>query len=381
MRSWLLLATTLGALVLLLEGGARWLGVRPPRVSVETREPSEAPGARLSIVRRSATPLIVQTDSGARLRPNSIARIQEHPLSGFDFDIKTNGQGFRHPTLGPKGADETRILFLGDSITFGGYLPAWLTVPAFTAKELRASGALAEPFQVINAAIGGLDVQNELAILVETGPSVRPDVVLVGLYLNDAFESLYLQTTRLPSSLEWSHFLAWAVHRIDRRRESVLAREAEGRQRRDLKRERAAFREQFPVSDEPWETDDGGFNRRVDAAFHDWGYAWSDAYWEKVGATLELMRAAAREQGARLAVVLFPVRYQVEREGLRDEPQRRYAALMAELGVPHLDLLPDLRTRYAADGEDLFYDYCHYRPEGTAVVGERIAAFLADEVL
>jgi lysophospholipase L1-like esterase len=377
----LLLLGTLVAVAAMLEGGARWLDVRPPRVDVETREPSEEPGARLAIRRRTATPLIVQTGSGARLRPNSVARIEEHPLSGFDFTIKTNGQGFRHPPLGAKADGETRVLFLGDSITFGGYLPAWLTIPAFTAKELRASRAVPEPFQVINAAIGGLDAENELAILVETGASVQPDVVLVGLYLNDAFESLYLRSTRLPDALAWSDFLAWSAHRVDLLRQDSLARGAEGRRGRELARDLALFRERFPVSDEPWETHDGGFNRRVEAAFHDWGYAWSDAYWTKIARTLELMRGVTREQGARLAVVLFPVRYQVERAGLRDEPQREFASLMAELELPHLDLLPELRAHYADGGVDLFYDYCHYRPEGTAFVGERIAAFLADEVL
>ena len=54
---------------------------------------------------------------------------------------------------------------------------------------------------------------------------------------------------------------------------------------------------------------------------------------------------------------------------------------MTELGLAHIDLLPLLREKYQRDGVNVFYDYCHYRPEGHAFFAEAVADFLLREVI
>jgi hypothetical protein len=78
-------------------------------------------------------------------------------------------------------------------------------------------------------------------------------------------------------------------------------------------------------------------------------------------------------------VVLFPVRQQVQSRLLRDEPQRHFEHVVRALGLPHLDLLPALRERFASDGRDLYFDHCHYRPEGDELIGRLVADWLARE--
>jgi hypothetical protein len=49
--------------------------------------------------------------------------IRNHTISGLDVAIETNAYGFRGPELGAPEPGRTRVLVLGDSITWGDYLP------------------------------------------------------------------------------------------------------------------------------------------------------------------------------------------------------------------------------------------------------------------
>ena len=366
-----------------LEVGIRLVGVRPHTVRIENLNTEIVSNREIHIANDSTRPMLVDTPTGIRLMRSSRAIISNHPISHLDVEVATNSLGFRHAELGPKTDAEFRILALGDSILFTSYLPVEKAFPAVIQSSLdrRSPPALeGMRLEVVNAAIGGIDLQNELAILMESGLSIDPDVVLLGLYLNDANESTYLRVTRLSEPFRHSRFLAYLVDRFWRLR-ARFVEERLGGGMPGLEHERELFRRTHRVTDERWEETEGGFNRRIDRSFHDWGFAWSTAYWPKVGELLGIMKRVSRDLDFKLAVVFFPVRYQVQAEILRDEPQHRFAELMAELDLPHLDLLPGLRSRYREDGIDLFYDYCHYRAEGVEFVSDRIAQFLLNEVL
>lgn len=75
-----------------------------------------------------------------------------------------------------------RVLFLGDSITFGDYLPEEETFVR-RVETLSVNGA--RPLETVNAGIGAIGLQNALSILMEMGIGIDPDVVVIGFYLND----------------------------------------------------------------------------------------------------------------------------------------------------------------------------------------------------
>lgn len=169
---------------------------------------------------------------------------------------------------------------------------------------------------------------------------------------------------------------------LDAVRERYLYQDPERKERGDLDRERAHFLETHPASEkEDWQTSREGFNKKIASRFEDWGYAWSENFWPKITRTMKLMKQVTREHGIRLAVVLFPVRQQVQGDLLVDEPQQGFEREMTALGIPHFDLLPPLRERYQTDGADLFYDQCHYRADGYAFVGRLIGHFLLEKVI
>jgi hypothetical protein len=145
--------------------------------------------------------------------------------------------------------------------------------------------------------------------------------VLVGLYLNDAHHSSVLQITKLPAWIGGSHFVRLLFWQLDAVRERFLYQDPELEDRGDLDHERERFFETHPVGEKPdWQTSREGFQLKISRRFEDWGYAWSDNFWPRITPTLEFMKQVADEHGFELAVLLFPVSYQVQSDHLVDEP-------------------------------------------------------------
>jgi hypothetical protein len=243
-------------------------------------------------------------------------------------------------------------------------------------SHLRSRDQTRQNIQVINAGGNGGELEGEFAVLVETGLSVEPDVVLVGLYLNDANSSYFVNAGQYPPWIRWSHFLTYVLNRVQ-----YLTVIMENRER--IVKQDAALDEftlKNPVSDgASWKDSQEGFNNEIVNAFGDWGYAWTDEAWMKMEGTAQLLEHVAYEHDIELIFVLFPVRQQVQSDIYRDEPQRKFHTIMQRLGIKHLDLLPALRSKYQEDGIDVFYDHCHYRAEGNAFIADTISRFLISE--
>jgi lysophospholipase L1-like esterase len=374
--------------LLLLEAGLR-LFMAPPQVfdvqglyrndDVDVVETLHEPDERFIVV----TPL------GTRLKKNFRAVIHNHRLSWMTTTVQTNSLGYRDEEIGPKAANDFRLLVLGDSITFAEYVPAELTYPAFLQRALAASphAALAgKRIKAINAGIGHIDLANEYSILMETGLSTRPDVVVVGLYLNDAYRSVSLQVPALPVWLQRSYLVSLVRSRVDSLREEYAYERAQMRLIDELpavreERERFAATHAIGRSSEEWRSSEAAFNRMILENFIDFGFAWSDRYWEIIEKNVDLFRQARDEHGFDLLFVLLPTSMQVQSELDRSEPQRSFERLMTRMRVEHLDLLPLLRRKFQEDGIDLYYDQCHMNPDGNAFVGRAIADHVVRRIL
>ncbi len=99
--------------------------------------------------------------------------------------VEYNSLGFIGKEIQPKTEDRFRILAIGDSITEA----------VFLAEEERFINRLAailsektgRTVEAVNAGIGGYNTWQELELLRTKGLSVRPDLILVGVCLNDFF--------------------------------------------------------------------------------------------------------------------------------------------------------------------------------------------------
>jgi lysophospholipase L1-like esterase len=117
-----------------------------------------------------------------RHRPNAEAFL-------MGVDVKINSLGLRdHEISVQKPAGTYRIVVLGDSTTFGWGVPFEQTYPKLIEKSLNArppAGGWTN-YEVINTGIGNYNTAQELASLKDRWLVLKPDMVLIGWYINDA---------------------------------------------------------------------------------------------------------------------------------------------------------------------------------------------------
>ncbi|HJQ85803.1 MAG TPA: hypothetical protein VKA21_17070 [Candidatus Binatia bacterium] len=369
-----LLALALGEILarLLLPPPARVLVMADPGVGRRlAAERSEPRAMRAREEAPPGGPFVLETPTGLRLRAATEVVIERHWISERTVRLRTNSLGFRNPEIGTKS--RPRVLFLGDSITLGEYLEEDETFVRLVERRAAEEGA---PLETINAGVNLIGLEEELAILLETGLRTEPDVVVVDLYLNDAFPSPGVRIVPLPPLLDASWFLrhvAAAAARLGS--DGSVGRDATlVRQNREAWGREIAAR--FPAGGGDPTRDVAAFHGLVQRAVSDWGSAWAEGAWARMIPVLEELRRQSALHGFALRIVVFPVRPQVEAAFVEDFPQQRLARAAHDLDVPVLDLLPLLRRAHRAGGEPLFYDQCHPTPHASRLVAGWLLDFL-----
>jgi|GEM_PF-453677 len=374
LRNWTLnLAVVLAAVLvcgLLGEAVLRIVGPTGKKQRAEIAAPAAGEG-RTGVLTGRGSSVYRPAEHGVRLAPSVDVLIKHHAVSGRTVRLRTNRLGHRGEDLPAKSGDEFRILVLGDSITLAEYLPEEETYVGRLAA--LAGSRRAQTIRVVNAGVASNDLEAAYHILLETGLRVEPDLVLVGLYLNDADPS----AVSFPHQIDFfpvnrSRLIQWVWDRLARL-DSTRGRGGD-----------EAARQRFLKSRQV--NGHGDLTRDPRASTHliaqtwfDWGYAWSEEAWLKMGRFLAEIQNQGREHGFRTAVFLFPVKYQVTSEYLDDAPQNSFEQVRSRLNLPGLDLLPVLRRAWRRDGPargDLFYDQCHLTPWGNLLVAQAILGFL-----
>lgn len=120
---------------------------------------------------------------GIRYIPGAIWRFT-HPEYTVVYAI--NGHGFRDKAERPisKPAGTVRVLLLGDSFTFGQGVNADETWAAVAERELGSQG---HAFDLVNAAMQGMDTHSELILLRRLVLHYDVDAVVVGFLINDLY--------------------------------------------------------------------------------------------------------------------------------------------------------------------------------------------------
>lgn len=100
--------------------------------------------------------------------------------------VRINSQGLRDREFAPAPpAGVTRVVMLGDSVTFG-----WGVRDADTPSKLLESAlntGLARPaWEVMNTGVGNYNTAMEVAWFFDHGPQLKPDIVVLNYFINDA---------------------------------------------------------------------------------------------------------------------------------------------------------------------------------------------------
>jgi lysophospholipase L1-like esterase len=118
------------------------------------------------------------------LKPNS--RKIWDIVETMPYFVVVNNQGFRMSEDLDVPKTRIRVLCLGDSFTFGPYLPNHDTYP-----ELL--GAMDTSLEVINAGICGYTITDEVSLFVESAQYVAPDITVLQVLDNDIYGLFYFK--------------------------------------------------------------------------------------------------------------------------------------------------------------------------------------------
>ncbi len=240
-----------------------------------------------------------------------------------------NADGLRDRTRTrekPEGV--TRIAVLGDSVTLGAEITPQEAYPQLLEARFAAEGQSAE---VMNVALWGWSTRQERIAWQRIARQYRPDQAVLAVCLNDIPE-LFNNLERPPRWLRSLHERSALVR---------LLVNAEGREIDSVER-------LFGEPDAP----------RVREAL--------DRFFEEVRA----LRREVEADGATLALVVLPFRFQLEPGAPLPVVQQRIAGFCRAEGLQCLDLLPTI----ARAGAGAFLDYDHLSPSGAQLVADTLHA-------
>jgi hypothetical protein len=285
------------------------------------------------------------------------------------YDSHFNSRGFndversiiRPPTV------TRRIVAIGDSFAVGvvPYRANYLTL---LQSELASDGST----EVVNMGVAGTEPRDYLGILVNEGLAFKPDLVLVGFFVGNDFE------TPRPKLYEHSYVatLANALWKVTRNQAPAAAEAGSAATYNDA---------------EPSLSRDRFMEIEVDRA---WVYAKDSsrmtAATRDVAGDLKQMRDIAKRSGADFAVVLIPDEAQInmslQAEVARAsghapsdldfaQPNRLIASALGTEGIKTLDLLPTFQE--AGRGAVLYKPQdTHWNLAGNQLAAKTIAIFL-----
>lgn len=282
--------------------------------------------------------------------------------------VRTDALGLRGPALPPRaGADEVRLLFLGDSVTFGMRVEEH---ERFSDRLVEALGVACPGtrFTAVNAGVVGYAAAQIVARLPGLLDATRPDAVVFSSGLNDcqlrpASDALLLALAtstgaRLGDGLRHSQVACavesgWAWLRREMHRRSTGNRLPVASWLRYPRYPAGAS--ETPRTPEP-----------------------------EFLALLERIERLCRERGAPLVLVTQYTSPDVPSERRMDagyfERLDRLAARLRAWGAEHDVPVADARTTLRASGRDpreLLLDFCHPSPAGHALVAQELLRALA----
>ena len=299
-------------------------------------------------------------DLGWKFRPNA------RDIWG-GVEVRINGKGLRGPERPyEKPAGTKRILYLGDSVTFGYKLSRWRDGFPFVV-ESNLDSALTGPVETVNAGVGGYSPWQQRVYLANEGIKYNPDLVVLAFVLNDVTERFGLARfggAGLGFQLQRSH--AGLLDRLEpistvvfHLRRIVVHTRARIQLGKDP--QLGAIRQQalevMTLIEKP-EQDN------VKLA------------WEMTLANVQGVVDFCRGRDLPILLVSYPFAVQLDDPQTMSAPQRVLESFAQDNDVPFIDMLPILHE-YMTTNEhaptDLFFDEDHLTRLGCRVVAREIA--------
>ncbi len=232
---------------------------------------------------------------GHRHRPNADSHL-------MGVHVRTDSRGFRSAEIPDRTPDGTaRIAFVGDSTTMGWGVAERDLFSEQILEALRASGRKVDGY---NTGVGNHNTLQELTLFRETGATLKPDIVVLSYFINDA------EPVPAYNAVGWldRHSAFWVVlnYRLD------------------------ALSRQFGEAPD-WKK----YYREL--------YNDNAAGWAQTRRALAGFETTAKDIGAQLVVFNLPELREFKPYPFQDVTDK-VRADVEKLGVPFVDLLPAVQN-------------------------------------
>lgn len=308
-----------------------------------------------------------------RWEKNSVA--WHPPISEGDPPVRIsfNSAGIRGPEIGEKKS--TRIIIIGDSVSFCGAIPFEESFPFLLQTKLRQH--LNDPeIEVLNFSVGDTNLPEYLRNLKHHALDYSPDIVIINLYLNDLVRTQReeLQDQKLLfSPRRYSHI--FGVHLFSLEKFLALIRKARILHEVTVE-ERFRWIPLFLSKD--YQSSEELWTKLYSEAALDWGASWQHERWENAKQYFQEFLELSKRHSFLPFVVIFPAAPQLEIPNKFTNaflPQQLASKVLGEQNIPFVNLLPLLRQS-TKDG--IFYDQCHLTVKGSHQVAKLLFYSIMD---
>ena len=310
---------------------------------------------------------------GYRLRPGASAR---YVTSEFDTRITINDQGVRDDhDIGPKPANERRIVVLGDSLVLSVQVSEQQTFCSLLEERLNRTGGSIH-YRVINAGVQGFGPVEDLLFFREVARAFQPDLVIVGIFAGNDAEDAFANAGRLRGAPQGT--AAVSASTVSTARRMV---------RRSIVLQMLRLRV-ISVTDRV-----GNWLSPPEPPLQSYAAHPASRIAEGLRISTDCVRQIASDASAvdaRTMVMVIPARFQVDDvdygrlkeivagsggDLVRDAATDRFKAALSVLRLPLFDVLPSLHA--ALPGPDLFFHQTvHLTPRGHEVVAAALEQFV-----
>ena len=313
------------------------------------------------------------SEVGYRLRPGASAR---YTTAEFDTRISINAQGVRDDQdIGPKPANERRIVVLGDSLVLSVQVDEAQTFCALLEQRLNQRGG-AIHYRVINAGVQGFGPVEELLFFREVAQAFHPDLVIETIFVGNDAEDAAASASRLRGQ-------AAGTGAIPSPEVSALRRLVRGSMVLQTLRLRVVS-----VTDRV-----NGWLSPPEPPLQTYAAHPAARIAEGLRVSTDCVRQIAAEagaEGARTMVMLVPARFQVDDADydrlkdivsgsggklVRDAGTDRFKQALSVLPLPLLDVLPPLLASLPGPAE-YFQQTVHLTPRGHQIVAAALEQFI-----
>ena len=247
-----------------------------------------------------------------------------------EIEHRTNSSGLRGPEFQKAKSPETlRLMFLGDSFTFGEGVRFEHTYPEVAAPLLRAKLPKGRRVEAYNFGVGGYNTTQSLDLLRMTLKPFSPDIVVLGYVPNDAEPPLYLYDP--------------ATNSISRRPRQKKVPEG----RDDVPPDRLLF--QLRTSQLVWQFRDNRRRSQATVAYYRSLYEEPSTGWLQSRLALQQISEICGSHDIPFCVLLFPILHELtDNYPLRDIHDK-IAQEVNHCGAIFVDLFPKLKGMDAHD--------------------------------